>query len=76
MMSEGRQFDHDGIGSRAVQDPRYTPNDMARDAQALLDKLLPLREKATGRERKQLSARIKSARILRDWAKSRAGYVG
>lgn len=69
-------FDYDGIGTRAVQDPAYTPNDMERDAQGLLDELLPLREAETDkRKRKQLSARIKSARIIRDWARTRAGYV-
>lgn len=70
-------YDHDGIGTRAVTDPRYSPNDMERDAQALLDELIPLRDAETDkRKRKQLSSRIKSARILRDWARSRAGYVG
>lgn len=69
-------LDRDGLGAKAVEDPNYSPNDMARDAQALIDELTPLRDAAKGRERKQLSARIKSARILRNWAKTRAGYVG
>lgn len=68
--------DHDGIGTRAVGDPGYSPNAMERDAQAILDKLIPLRDAATDkRERKQLSQRIKSARIMRNWARTRAGYV-
>jgi len=53
-----------------------TPNDMERDAQSMLDKLLPLRDAATDkRERKDLSRRIKLARSMRDWARTRAGYV-
>lgn len=73
-MSEA--VDYDGIGARALADPRYTPNEMERDANAMLAELLPLREGETDkRKRKQLSARIKSARIIRDWARSRAGYV-
>lgn len=69
-------FDRDGIGTRAVTDPRYSPNDMERDAQALLAELLPLRgAEADKRKRKQLSSRIKAARLLRDWARTRAGYV-
>jgi hypothetical protein len=49
---------------------------MERDAQALLDELLPLREAETDkRKRKDLSRRIKTARIMRNWARSRAGYV-
>lgn len=69
-------FDYDGIGTRAVTDPRFSPNDMEREAQRVLDELLPLREAETDkRKRKQLSSRIKSARILRDWARTRAGYV-
>lgn len=67
--------DHDGIGARAVTDPRYTPNQMARDAQALLDNLLPMRRaESDKRTRKALSQRIKTARMLRDWARTRAGY--
>jgi hypothetical protein len=54
----------------------YSPNQMERDAQAMLDSLLPQREAETDkRKRKELSRRIKSARILRNWARSRAGYV-
>lgn len=57
-------------------DPRYSPNDMERDAQALLAELLPLRDaEADKGKRKQLSSRIKAARIMRDWARTRAGYV-
>lgn len=75
-MTDRRTFDYDGIGSRAVTDARYSPNDMERDAQAILDELLPLREAETDkRKRKQLSSRIKTARIMRNWARSRAGYV-
>lgn len=69
-------FDRDGIGAQAVTDPRYSPNDMERDAQALLDKLIPDRDAETDRKkRKALSSRIKTARMLRDWARTRAGYV-
>lgn len=67
---------HDGFGARAVLDRNSTPNDMARDAGKLLAELLPLREaEKNSRLRKQLSSRIRAARILRDWAKSGAGYV-
>lgn len=59
-----------------MTDRRCTPNDMERDAQAMLDQLIPLRDAETDkRKRKQLSLRIKAARIMRDWARSRAGYV-
>lgn len=69
-------LDHEGLGTWAVSDPRYTPNDMERDAQRLLDELLPLRDAETDkRKRKQLSSRIKTARILRNWARTRVGYV-
>lgn len=68
-------YDHDGIGTRAVQESSYTPMDMERDAMRLIDELTPLRDAAIGRERKQLSSRIKAARIMRDWARTRAGYV-
>lgn len=69
-------IDHDGLGARAVENPRYSPNDMEREAQALLDKLIPERDAETDkRKRKQLSGRIKTARILRDWARTRAGYL-
>lgn len=54
----------------------YSPNDMERDAQAALDRLIPLRDaEKDRRKRKALSSRIKSARIIREWARSRAGYV-
>lgn len=60
-----------------MADPLYSPNDMERDAQAILDELTPLRDtEGDKRKRKDLSGRIKTARIMRDWAKSRAGYVG
>jgi hypothetical protein len=55
---------------------RYTPNQMGADAQALLDRLIPERDAETGkRKRKDLSSRIKAARIMRNWAKTGAGYV-
>jgi hypothetical protein len=67
----------DTLEKRAAQDPRYSPNEMERDAQAMLNELTPLRDAEPDRmKRKQLSARIKSARIIRDWARTRAGYVG
>lgn len=54
-----------------------SPNEMEREAQAMLDDLLPKREAETDkRKRKDLSRRIKTARIMRDWARTRAGYVG
>jgi hypothetical protein len=63
--------------AKAIADPRYSPNDMERDAQAMLEQLLPLRNAERDKhKRRQLSLRIKSARIMRDWARSRAGYVG
>lgn len=69
-------LDRDATSERAPTDPRYTPKQMERDAQAMLDELLPMRDAETDkRKRKQLSARIKSARIIRDWARTRAGYV-
>lgn len=49
---------------------------MERKAQAMLDELLPLRDAETDkRKRKELSRRIKLARSMRDWARTRAGYV-
>ena len=55
---------------------RFSPNDMAREAQRILDELLPLREAETDkRKRMELSQRIKLARSMRDWARTRAGYV-
>ena len=55
---------------------RFSPNDMAREAQRILDEMLPLREaEADKRKRKDLSRRIKTARMMRDWARTRAGYV-
>ena len=69
-------LDHDGIGARAVLDPNSTPNDLANEAGKLLAELLPIRDAENdSRKRKQLSSRIRAARILRDWAKTRAGYV-
>jgi hypothetical protein len=55
---------------------RFTPNDMEREAQRIIDELLPLREAETDkRTKKQLSSRIKTARMMRNWARTRAGYV-
>lgn len=69
-------LDRDGIGTRAVTDAGYSPNDMERDAQALLDSLIPQRDAETDkRKRKELSRRVKTARMLRDWARTRAGYI-
>lgn len=65
----------DELGARAVADPRYSPNDMERDAEALLANLIPLRNATTDKAaRKQLSARIQTARLMRDWARTRVGY--
>lgn len=56
--------------------PRGSPNDMERKAQEMLAELLPLRDAETDkRKRKVLSQRIKLARSMRDWARTRAGYV-
>lgn len=55
---------------------RIGPSDMEREAQRIINELLPLREAETDKwKRKQLSSRIKTARIMRDWARTRAGYV-
>jgi hypothetical protein len=49
---------------------------MERKAQEMLAELLPLRDAETDkRKRKVLSQRIKLARSMRDWARTRAGYV-
>lgn len=59
-----------------MSDESGSPNDIERQAQAILDELLPLRDAETDkRKRKQLSSRVKTARIMRNWARSRAGYV-
>lgn len=59
-----------------MHEERFTPNDMEREAQRILDELMPLREAETDkRKRKQLSSRIKSARMMRNWARTRAGYI-
>lgn len=51
-------------------------NEMADECAALLPDLLAQREAATDkRERKALSSRIKTTRMLLRWCKSRAGYV-
>lgn len=53
-----------------------TPNEMEREAQRMLDELMPLREVEMDKhKRKELSRRIKLARSMRDWARTRAGYV-
>ena len=55
---------------------RRTPNSMAADMAATLADLLARRDAATDkRERKQLSSRIRAARTVIAWAKSRAGYA-
>lgn len=52
------------------------PNGLAVKCEAILPGLLAARDAApTKRERKQLSSRIKTARMLLKWAKTRAGYV-
>ncbi len=68
-------LDHDGLGARALSDTGYGPNNMELDAQALLDELIPQRDaEQDKRKRKQLSMRIKTARMVRNWARTRAGY--
>ena len=53
-----------------------SPYQMEQEAIALLARLIPEREAETDkRKRKQLSGRIKLARSMREWARSRAGYV-
>lgn len=60
---------------KAVEDPCYTPNQLERDAEALMASLTSQRDaEMDKRKRKQLTARLKSARIMRDWARTRAGY--
>lgn len=62
-----------GLG---IEDDRLTPNLLAERAAAIVAELLPLRDAATDkRVRKDYSRRIKTARIMLKWAKSRAGYV-
>lgn len=66
----------EGLGARAILDGRYMPADMERDAQAMLDELMPRRDAETNkRKRKALSQQIKIARSMRDWARTRAGYA-
>lgn len=61
---------------RVAGDPGYSPYQMEQDAKAMLAELVPLREAETDRrKRKELSRRIKTARTMRDWARTRAGYV-
>jgi hypothetical protein len=60
----------------ALDDPALTPNLLAERAAAIVADLLPLRDATKDkRERKRLSSRIKAARFLLNWAKTRAGYV-
>lgn len=60
----------------ALDDERLTPNLLAERASATLAELLPLRDAAKSkRERKGLSSRIRCARVLLHFAKTRAGYV-
>lgn len=55
---------------------RCSPYQMEQEAIALLAKLIPEREAETDRRRrKELSRHIKLARTMRDWARTRAGYV-
>lgn len=64
------------ITGLSLKDERLTPNLLAEKAAAILPRLLAQRDAAKSkRERKVLSARIRSARLLLKWAKSRAGYV-
>lgn len=52
------------------------PNKLAADCEALIPKLIAEREAAKDDAKKRaLQARIKSARMLLRWCKSRAGYV-
>lgn len=55
---------------------RFTPNDSEREFQRVIDELTPLRDACTDKgERKQLNSRIRTARFLRNFARTRAGYV-
>lgn len=59
-----------------LDDERLTPNMLADQCAAILPDLLAQREAATTtRERKQLGSRIRAARTMLTWAKTRAGYV-
>ena len=58
------------------ENSRGSPYELEQRANAIVAELLPLREAATNkRERKQLSSRIKTARFMARWARTRAGYV-
>ena len=58
-----------------TEQERYTPNQLAVDAKALLARLILERDAESNQnKRKQLSSRIKSARLLRNWARTRARY--
>jgi hypothetical protein len=53
----------------------YRLNQMEQQAKAMAAELLPLRDTATDkRERKELSRRLKLARGIAKWARTRAGY--
>ena len=53
-----------------------SPNQIEADVLSRLPGLLAERDAETDkRKKKQLSSRIRAARILRAWARSRAGYV-
>lgn len=52
------------------------PYALEQDALAIVAELLPLREAETDkRKRKELSRRIKTARTIAKWCRTRAGYV-
>ncbi len=52
------------------------PNKLAADCERVIPELIAARDAAkTAKERKQLSSRLKTARYLLRWAKTRAGYV-
>ena len=58
-----------------TEQERYTPNQLAVDAEALLARLIAERDAESNQnKRKQLSSRVKSARLLRNWARTRARY--
>ena len=62
------------IGGRMGDNEERSPADAAAHMAALLPELIAQRDAAkSARERKPLSARIRSARIVIAWAKSRAG---
>jgi hypothetical protein len=65
-----------GTGRNTMADQAFSLNKVVVDMSSAVPDLLAQRAAAKDkRVLRQLSARIKSARMLVRWAKSRAGYV-